>query len=275
MHTSLFLITLLTIGHCQAQEIKGSVMEAVTKKGIPYVNIGIPGKGIGTVTDSKGDFELMIPDKYSSDTLWFSCIGFESKDIPIHGIQVAVNSLRVEMEERVRELKEIVVEVSKLKKVELGSKTTARFLMSGLGPPDYGGEVGTRINVPRRGVVLDSLYFCVVHNSLDTVVLRLNLYPTKGKFPKSTLLKDNIIIKVMGRKKGWISMDVFEFNIELHMDVVATLELVAATSKKGSIMLSQAPPYLESMYYRKTSHDKIKVYRGAPMGIYFTAFRLN
>lgn len=57
------------MGHCQAQEIKGSVVEAVTKKGIPYVIIGIPGRSIGPVTDPNGAFDLLIPDKYAGDTL--------------------------------------------------------------------------------------------------------------------------------------------------------------------------------------------------------------
>lgn len=57
--------------------IKGTVLDQRKEDPVPYCNIGIMGKAVGTMTNQDGQFILKIPDKYLSDTLSFSCIGYE------------------------------------------------------------------------------------------------------------------------------------------------------------------------------------------------------
>lgn len=65
--------------------IRGSVID--TKKGepIPYCNIGIFGKAMGTMSNVNGDFVVKIPEEYISDTLIFSCMGYEAQYLPVLG----------------------------------------------------------------------------------------------------------------------------------------------------------------------------------------------
>ena len=59
-----------------AQLFNGQVMDEKTKDPIPYVNIGIVGKGVGKVSDSNGNFSIMLDEKYNDDTIKISMIGY-------------------------------------------------------------------------------------------------------------------------------------------------------------------------------------------------------
>jgi len=59
--------------------VVGTVKDSETKKPIPYVNIGIVKKNIGTVSDSEGKFDLKFPMTLENDTIKLSSIGYKSK----------------------------------------------------------------------------------------------------------------------------------------------------------------------------------------------------
>ncbi len=58
--------------------IKGTVFDKRKGKAIPYCNIGVANKALGTMTNMNGQFVLKITEEYWSDTLSFSCLGYES-----------------------------------------------------------------------------------------------------------------------------------------------------------------------------------------------------
>src|SRR6267142_1827990 len=62
--------------------LSGSVIEGRTGKPIPFVNIGIVEKNIGTLSDPDGSFELTIPAQYVHDSVIFSSLGFNKRIIP-------------------------------------------------------------------------------------------------------------------------------------------------------------------------------------------------
>src|SRR5258705_13688572 len=63
--------------------LSGKVTEAKTGKPIPFVNVGIFEKNIGTLSDPDGSFELTIPSQYAHDSIIFSSIGFRQRKIPV------------------------------------------------------------------------------------------------------------------------------------------------------------------------------------------------
>jgi len=272
---TLLMIFLLGV----AQPIIGAPVSGIVvsekMEPIPFVNIGIPAKGVGTVAAEDGTFALSIPDELLDDTICFSSIGF----LPVGRAArelLAIGVAKVVLKERVTELQGVVVRGTRDKKLTLGSKTKARFLMSSLGTGDLGGEVGTLIHIKRKRVILDSLHFFLIRNTFDTVKLRLNLYAVEGPFPKPSLTVRNIIITVTGKKQGLISESIAHARLELSDNFIATLELVTYSNKrKGVLIFSQAPPYTAPMYYRNKSLDKVKRFMGGPMGIYFSAYEVK
>ena len=58
-----------------AQELSGIIKDK-NQKGVPYVNIGIPAKAFGIITDDNGNFKLKITSEKETDTLQITCIGY-------------------------------------------------------------------------------------------------------------------------------------------------------------------------------------------------------
>ena len=60
--------------------IIGLVLDSESLEPLPYVNIGLQNRNIGTVSDEEGYFEFEVDaQKNNQDTLRFSMIGFEPK----------------------------------------------------------------------------------------------------------------------------------------------------------------------------------------------------
>ena len=54
-------------------------MDSGSRKAIEFVNIGIVGKNIGTVSNTNGVFEISVDKEMDIDTLLFSAIGYEPR----------------------------------------------------------------------------------------------------------------------------------------------------------------------------------------------------
>jgi len=87
--------------------INGSVTDQKKEESVPFCNVAIVGKAVGTMSNSEGDFTIKIPVIYQQDTLRFSCLGFLPFDIPIANITDSL--LQVELEKTVYHLKTVDV----------------------------------------------------------------------------------------------------------------------------------------------------------------------
>src|SRR5882757_8159769 len=76
---SLVIVTLLYSHTIQAQQsilLKGKVIDKKSNAPLSYATISIKGAGIGTVTNTDGDFEFFIPVRHLKDTLSVSMLGY-------------------------------------------------------------------------------------------------------------------------------------------------------------------------------------------------------
>jgi hypothetical protein len=58
--------------------ITGKIVDGFDGKPIPYVNISLVGRSIGTISNNDGGFVFKIPADFLSDTIAISCIGFKT-----------------------------------------------------------------------------------------------------------------------------------------------------------------------------------------------------
>ena len=81
MKNSLLIISILLLipflCFSQKSSFQGKVIDEKTKEAIPFVNIGVEGKPLGTITDDRGFFS--ISNIKTDNNLVFSCIGYKSK----------------------------------------------------------------------------------------------------------------------------------------------------------------------------------------------------
>src|SRR4051812_32914470 len=75
LSTLTILIFWVTLGH--AQVFEGTIKDAKTNAPLPYVNVGLIGKGIGTVTDADGHYKITFSS--DNDDLKLSMVGYEAQ----------------------------------------------------------------------------------------------------------------------------------------------------------------------------------------------------
>jgi len=86
-------------------EVTGEVTSAEDGTTLPGVNIVVKGTQTGTTTQSDGTFTLEVPSP--TDTLTFSFVGYQQKNVPIEGR----SELDVSLQSAVTALEEVVVNV--------------------------------------------------------------------------------------------------------------------------------------------------------------------
>lgn len=63
--------------------ISGQLLDKNTGEGVPYANIGIPERGIGTTSNDYGYFTFKVPNYYLNSTLIVSVIGYKTFKSPV------------------------------------------------------------------------------------------------------------------------------------------------------------------------------------------------
>ncbi|MFI2744150.1 carboxypeptidase-like regulatory domain-containing protein [Zhouia sp. PK063] len=82
------IVILLTFkGYSQ---LNGTVINSQTKAKIPFVNISVANKNIGTNTNASGEFTLSIKD---NETLIFSALGYQTKTVLVSAINNKIIAL--------------------------------------------------------------------------------------------------------------------------------------------------------------------------------------
>jgi len=84
-------------------KVTGTVRDGNSKKVLPGVNVTVKGTTTGTSTNTKGKYSLLVPSKH--DTLVFSFLGYQTKQIPIEG----ENKINLKISPRVITGQEMVV----------------------------------------------------------------------------------------------------------------------------------------------------------------------
>ena len=205
----------------------GQVIDAATKEPLPYVNIGLLNKNIGTVSDETGYFELEVnTEQNSRDTLRFSMIGFETKSYPLNDF-INQNEIEVYLTEKSTALDEVILS-SKRKKYQtkiLGNKTTSKALYAAFTSNKLGNEMGFIVRARKHPMILKKFNISLVENDYGPIKFRLNIYDVLNGLPNKTLLKDNIFIETE-ESSGIVSLDLTPYEIILDQDFFIAIEWI-------------------------------------------------
>ena len=255
------LCCLLSFQSVIAQTIFGSVKDK-NEKGVPYVNIGIPAKAFGMITDDEGNFEFKITSEKDSDTIQVSSIGYQTiylsfanfklhcqTKVPIHLTEAVYMLATTTVRPNEFEIRKVGAKnVAELECITLNkftsSDTAAKRITKekGLSDKSIGIELGNKISIDKgHQTFIDKIEFktCVKPN--DTAIYRVNIY-VEGKTLKRVLtplgmvkvinsqnvLKEGIIVKAIGKTEVH-SIDVSKQNIEVFDDFIVALECIYAS----------------------------------------------
>jgi len=214
-----------------AQQIVGTVKDAKTGEKLPFVNVGIPGKGIGTVTDNDGGFKISVNNNVT-DSLKLSMIGYRPQLFAIGDIIKQVGSLGVRLIPTNNQLKEVKITNHKYKQSILGNTTQSKSTNAGFTSNNLGNEIGEIIKIKKSPTWLKEFNASISQNASDSVMLRLNIYSVKDGLPDQNLLPQNILITVK-KDQDMIKIDLQPYHIMVEDKFFVSLEWVKNTSGMG------------------------------------------
>lgn len=249
-----------------SQEFKGSIKDKKTNEGLPYVNIGVPAKGYGFLSDENGNFKFKATSEKDDDTIQISLIGYQTILLKLKELKNKCDSNGiVYLEEITYQLSQITITPNEYETKILGGqdledlecmelpqiKDTAYQRIAkekGLDKNSVGIEIGNKIKIKKgQQIFIDKIQFKVCLGVKDTAIYRVNIY-SKGKIVSRhitaigmineetmiNVMKEPIIIKAFGKKEVK-SIDLSSQNIEVTDDFIVALECIYASDKKMKI----------------------------------------
>ena len=273
----LFLIWILLPCIASAQnDYKGRVLDAITNAPIPYVNIGIVDKGIGTVSDEEGLFHLPlnIPDLSPDEKILFSSLGYQSIEVFVRDIELVYNEYPViQLKPEIVALNEVVVTNVKGEFVDesIGYKNKGETIF-GYWKDNValGGQLATRIRVRKGLRKLHELGFEIWSSTSDSVLVRINVYDLNGKgMPGNNLntSNENILYTI---KKGqqFADVDLRPFSVFVKDDFIVSLELLKVYGGQELGLVMAAIKFDTNSYRRFASQDEWEVVPNSAMAFY-------
>lgn len=252
---SILLFLLMLILKLGAQERVGALLlDAKSGEPVIFANVGIPGKGLGTVSDESGKFSMIIPDSLKELSVRISCIGYLPKTIPL----AHWNLEKIKLEPDVKLLQEVTVAAPKLKVKIVGNDTKSSHITAGFKENHLGTELGVRLNIKKPNTEIRKFFLNIVYNSLDTIpVFRLNVYTIdKDGKPSENVLKENILFSPK-EKTGLMEIDLSSYHILVNDDVFISMEWVKDLGNITGLGFSTKLGGSDT-YYRLTSQDDWK-----------------
>lgn len=250
--------------------IVGKVIDNKTNSVISYVNIGVPNKSVGTVTNSIGRFKLKLTDKINlNDKIVFSCIGFKTQT---HIVSNLLNKDNIiELEEEIITLDEVVLVKKRVKIKKLGRKGKGIGLMhwnfysfQDKDVDDWlSKEVGQKFRI-KKDAYLNKLNFNITGNQFKLLKFRLNIYSIKNGIPNELINDRDILFTIPNGYLGWLSVDLKPYDIFLKKEleeVAVTIQWVESQKKDNNskyFSISAAMGTNNKLFYRDRAMDKWK-----------------
>ncbi|HNP19119.1 MAG TPA: prolyl oligopeptidase family serine peptidase [Fulvivirga sp.] len=155
----------------QSIRYSGKVIGHEDQKPIPFAYVKIKGVALGTVTQSDGKFELLVPEKYQKGILEFSYVGYKTKSVLMSSI-VDPRNINIMLVIDTKMLQEVIVMPRKME----SPKSILRKALSKI-PENYPTEK-FGMNAYYRETIQENGAFIMMADA--SVEYNLNPYQTKN-----------------------------------------------------------------------------------------------
>lgn len=222
-----FLLLLFSFLVAQAQ-FSGQIVDAKTNKGLAYVNIGVVGQNIGTVSDRNGNFNLRLSSNVRSGELKMSMVGYESLTFSVSEFKKEIkDNSQFFMKPQAIDLAEVVVMPSFTKTKRLGNKAKSTYFDDGFDQDVLGREGGIIVKLKQKMRPAQVLKFQIYIQqcTYPEMRFRLNFYSLKKGIPFKKLIQKNIIV-TSRIDKGVLEVNLEDYQIMIAEDFAVTLEWI-------------------------------------------------
>jgi len=215
--------------------LTGVVIDSDNKFVLPFVNIGIKHKNIGTTSLHDGTFSITIPPEYENDSLLFSMVGYSDLTISIEEIKAA-SIITFPLNVKITELNTITVSTEKLveKKFGIKNKSTLLTFIDGSTNQNDIFEIAQLIKLDTTLSKITSVNLYLNESRNDSGTFRINFYDFDGRIPVNKIIEKNIV-QVHSIKEGWLQFDLENENIYLKGNFVVSIEFIPTEKKTDPI----------------------------------------
>ena len=264
--TYFFLFLLLSTRLFAQIQIFGKITDTEFNTSLPYVNIGIPDAGIGTVSDEEGYYLLEIPANLVDKEVRFSMIGFAPQNYKINQIEGSTEKLlNIGFESEITSLKEVVVTSGKWESVVVGNQTESKLITTGFTTNKLGNEIAQFVRVKKqRPTLVQRFWLSIAENTIESVILRLNIYLEEKGFPGTNVLQKPIYIELPNSPQT-IEVDLTPYDIYVEDDFFVSIEWIEDLGVEG--LWFSAGVFGKSLYARSASHDQWVKQRALSIGM--------
>jgi hypothetical protein len=240
--------------------IAGKILDAGDKTPLAYVNVGIPGKNVGTVTRDDGSFTLDIDPQLANDSLAVSMAGYEKRVIPLKKMPTTIV-----LQRRSGGLSEAVVTASIRRGRILGNTTTSQLVSVGFPTRFLGSEIGVRMALGKRPRRLEKFHCHVSYTRVDSAVFRLNIFRLVNGKPEN-IMQRSLLLSI--GTAGAYTVDLSGLNLVLSGDILVSLELLRTWSALPSpgVVFFSAALFNSGTWRRQTSQAEWTKARGIGVG---------
>lgn len=253
----LFLLTGLFVAFtAAAQPISGIITDAKTHQPLPYVNIGVVGKALGTVSNEAGAYKLPFQEALANENVRVSSVGFAPRNLTLRELAAQPN---VALTPEAVVLSEVQVKGKALFKRThtLGNTSNADMATLTLNNQDLGGQVGTVIKLSRRPTRLLKATFNIARPNPGQVTFRVNLYrlDAKGR-PTDTKLLARDVIVTSPIVKGPVVVDLSTDQLVLDEHFFLAIEMIKwvdAAKQGAEFAFSASLGYVNNEIYERKS----------------------
>lgn len=212
--------------------IAGLVLDSSSQSTLPFVNIGIKNKNIGTSSMPDGTFTLKIPELNQNDTLTFSMVGYSELNVPIKNI-VANSQNKFQLKVKTTLLNTVIVKGGKLTEKKFGIKNNRAVIHFTDGSTNQNDifEIAQLIKFDTTISKITSLNLHINESRNDSGTFRINFYGFDNNRPTGRIVEKSII-QTHQITEGWLKFDLTKYNIYLKGNFVVAIEFIP--TGKGS-----------------------------------------
>lgn len=259
------IILQLSLTCFSQQVIFGKIESNADQKAIPYANIGIMNSPVGTLSNEDGTFTLSIPEKYLTDTVIVSALGFERTYIPVQHL-IQNHRYIIRLPEKITTLQQVIVTAKKVKQktYSLGNRyTRGGFLYAD--SISAGAAMGLLIDNKHPSYYKDLTYPFIVKqvrvfidkNSRQDFKMRIRfIAPDSVGIPGPDLLAKDIIFS-SNTSKGWVDIDVSSHQFVATQPFYLVLEWIMEEKDRLSLLNEYAE--YQKQYPERVYRDSTEV----------------
>ncbi len=266
MRSAYLILLTFVINNTFSQLYTGVIKDATTDMPLAFVNIGIPKKATGTVSQFDGTFRLTIAEENTPDTLRISMIGYKTKEIPVKIFisDYFILNKAITLEPDIKELSEVIIRPRNMKEVVLGNENNSPNVSAGFLTDDLGSELGTVMKLKDgKTYYLKSCGFNFAKVNYDSIIFRVNIYDLEDGLPGELLISLPIYVTVYRDQRNVI-VDLYPYDIKIEEDFVLSLEWLQDLPDKTKAVMFCAGFFGNKVVFRQTSQAN---WAGFPIGI--------